>query len=67
MQFNITIYKDDLWKEETETCRCTVSASHPKVAVAKGLRLIAKQQSGKLGRWAGDKGTVIIEYERLCK
>ena len=48
MQYNVTIYKDDDKRQETRSHTEQISASNPRLAVAKALRLI-NMQSWRLG------------------
>ena len=58
MQYQVTITKDD------RACGFLISASHPRVAVSKALRLLANQ-SWRLGAWRGNGGTLTIAYTLL--
>ena len=64
MQYDVTIYKDDEKHQETRSHTEQVSASNPRLAVAKALRLI-NMQSWRLGPWNGKDGQITIEYHRV--
>lgn len=56
MQYNVTIYKDDDKRQETRSHTEQISASNPRLAVAKSLRL---------GQWSSKTGQITIEYRLL--
>lgn len=63
MQYDVTIYKDDEKHQETRSHTEQVSASNPRLAVAKALRLI-NMQSWRLGQWSGTEGQITITYKK---
>ena len=64
MQYDVTIYKDDEKHQETRSHTEQVSASNPRLAVAKALRLI-NMQSWRLGQWNCKDGQITVEYHRV--
>ena len=64
MQYNVKITKDVDTPEPLSHTEL-ISASNPRTAVAKALRLLNKQYRYKLGRWQGAAGQITIEYQKV--
>ena len=65
VQYIVTIYKDSGDKRGTLSASENISASSPKVACGKALRIMTQQLIGKkLGPWNSQKGQITIEWER---
>ena len=63
--YKITVCKFESSKEREITQEMLISASHPRAAIAKALRIVSK--SKKLGKWSGLTGNVFFTYERLTE
>ena len=65
MQYKVTVCKFESSKERETAQELLISASHPRVALGKALRIVSK--STKLGKWAGQAGNLQMTYERLTE
>ena len=65
MQYKITICKDENSKERETSQELLISASHPRVALGKALRIVSKSKT--LGKWSGQAGNLQMTYERLTE
>ena len=65
MQYKVTVCKFDRSNEPEHAQELLISASHPRVALAKALRIVSK--SPTLGKWSGMEGNLHLVYERLTE
>ena len=65
MQYKVTVCKFESSKEPEYAQELLISASHPRIALAKALRIANK--SAKLGKWSGREGNLHLVYERLTE
>lgn len=64
MQYKITVCKFETSTEREYAQELLISASHPRVALGKALRIVSKST---LGKWAGQAGNLQMTYERLTE
>ena len=65
MQYKVTVCKFESSHERENVQEILVSASHPRVALAKALRIVSK--SPTMGKWSGREGNLHLVYERLTE
>ena len=66
MQYKVTVYKFESSKErDLHAQELLISASHPRVALAKALRMVNKSMT--LGKWSGQEGNLQMTYTRLTE
>ena len=65
MQYKVTVSKIESSLEQENVQEILVSASHPRVALAKALLIVSK--SPTLGKWSGREGNLHLVYERLTE
>lgn len=65
MQYKVTVSKFENSREMEQVQELLISASHPRIALAKALRLVSK--SATLGTWSGREGNLHLVYERLTE
>ena len=65
MQYKVTVCKFDRSNEREHVQELLISASHPRVALAKALRMV--NTSMTLGKWSGQEGHLQMTYMRLTE
>ena len=65
MQYKITICKYESSRVPETTQELLISASHPRVALQKALRIVSKSKT--LGQWSGQEGFIHLTYTRLTE
>lgn len=63
--YKVTVCKLESSKEMEHVQELLISASHPRIALAKALRVVNK--FAKFGRWSNQKGNLHLVYERLTE
>ena len=65
MQYKVTVCKFDRSNEREHVQELLISASHPRVALVKALRIVSTSMT--LGKWSGQAGNLQMTYERLTE
>ena len=60
--YKVTVCKFENSKEPEHVQELLISASHPRIALAKALRIVRS-----LGKWSGQEGNLHLVYERLTE